>query len=94
MGVLVPSVSAKQHRFMEMVAHDPAAAKRVGVSQSVAEDYVKADAGQAGAASDKAEVPDGKPKGKRRGQFKRKGKSPTQDGAAENDLGTSTKQGY
>ena len=29
----MPSVSGKQHRFMEMVAHDPAAAKRVGVPQ-------------------------------------------------------------
>jgi len=39
----MPSVSGKQHRFMEMVAHDPAAAKRVGVPQSVGEDFAKAD---------------------------------------------------
>ena len=39
----MPSVSAKQHRFMEMVAHNPAAAKRVGVPQSVGEDFVHAD---------------------------------------------------
>jgi hypothetical protein len=37
------STSGKQHRFMEMVAHDPAAAKRVGVKPSVGEDFVKAD---------------------------------------------------
>lgn len=39
----MPSVSAKQHRFMEMVAHDPKAAKRVGVAQSVGKDFVEAD---------------------------------------------------
>ena len=39
----MPSKSAKQHRFMEMVAHDPAAAKRVGVSQSVGKEFVAAD---------------------------------------------------
>lgn len=39
----MPSVSGKQHRFMEMVAHDPAAAKRVGVKPSVGEDFVQAD---------------------------------------------------
>lgn len=39
----MPSVSPKQHRFMEMVAHNPAAASRVGVPQSVGRDYVSAD---------------------------------------------------
>ena len=39
----MPSKSAKQHRFMEMVAHDPEAAKRVGVPQSVGKEYVAAD---------------------------------------------------
>lgn len=39
----MPSTSGKQHRFMEMVAHDPAAAKRTGVPQSVGQDFVKAD---------------------------------------------------
>lgn len=41
----MPSVSGKQHRFMEMVAHDPSAAKRVGVPQSVGKDFVSADKG-------------------------------------------------
>jgi len=31
---------------MEMVAHDPAAAKRVGVSSSVGKDFVEADKAQ------------------------------------------------
>jgi len=42
----MPSTSAKQHRFMEMVAHDPKAAKRVGVPQSVGQDFVAADKGK------------------------------------------------
>lgn len=42
----MPSVSGKQHRFMEMVAHNPAAAKRVGVPQSVGQDFVLADVGR------------------------------------------------
>jgi hypothetical protein len=36
---------------MEMIAHDPAAAKRVGVSQSVGRDFVTADKGKHFAAS-------------------------------------------
>lgn len=39
----MPSVSAPQHRFFEMVAHDPAAARRVGVPQSVGREFVEAD---------------------------------------------------
>lgn len=31
---------------MEMVAHDPAAAKRVGIKQSVGKDFVQADKGR------------------------------------------------
>ncbi len=31
---------------MEMVAHDPAAAKRVGVPQSVGQDFANADKGK------------------------------------------------
>lgn len=40
----MPSVSPKQHRFMEMVAHNPGAAKRVGVPQKVGQDFADADA--------------------------------------------------
>lgn len=39
----MPDVSAKQHRFMEMVAHNKKAAKRVGVPQSVGKDFVEVD---------------------------------------------------
>ena len=42
----MPSVSGRQHRFMEMVAHNPAAAKRVGVPQSVGRDFAEADKGK------------------------------------------------
>lgn len=42
----MPIEPGKQHRFMEMVAHSPAAAKRVGVPQSVGKEYAAADAGQ------------------------------------------------
>ena len=42
----MPSVSKKQHNLMAMVANDPAAAKRVGIPQSVGEEYMKADKGK------------------------------------------------
>jgi len=42
----MPSTSQKQHNLMAMVANDPAAAKRVGVPQSVGKDFVKADVGK------------------------------------------------
>lgn len=41
----MPSKSMKQARFMAAAAHDPAFAKRVGISQSVARDFNKADTG-------------------------------------------------
>lgn len=39
----MPSVSAKQHRFMEAIAHSPAFAKKAGVPQSVGKDFAAAD---------------------------------------------------
>jgi len=42
----MPSTSKKQHNLMAMVAHDPAAAKRLGISQKVGKDFVKADKGR------------------------------------------------
>ena len=42
----MPSVSKKQHNLMAMVANDPAAAKRVGIPQSVGKEFVKADKGR------------------------------------------------
>ena len=43
----MPSVSGKQHRFMEAVAHDPGFAKRAGVPQSVGKEFAAADASKA-----------------------------------------------
>ena len=42
----MPSKSAKQHRFMEAVAHNPAFAKKAGVPQSVGKDFSNADKGK------------------------------------------------
>ena len=42
----MPSTSKKQHNFMAAVAHSPASAKKVGVSQSVGQDFNKADTGK------------------------------------------------
>ena len=42
----MPSVSRKQHNLMAMVAHDPKAAKRLGIPRSVGEEFMKADKGR------------------------------------------------
>jgi hypothetical protein len=42
----MPSESGAQHNLMEMVAHDPEAAARLGIPQSVGRDYVDADRGR------------------------------------------------
>lgn len=42
----MPSVSKKQHNLMAMVANDPKAAKRLGIKQSVGEEFMKADKGK------------------------------------------------
>ena len=42
----MPSKSAKQHRFMQAVAHSPSFAKKAGVSQSVGKDFSAADKGK------------------------------------------------
>jgi hypothetical protein len=42
----MPSTSLKQHKMMEMVAHNPVAAKRVGIPQSVGQEFVQADKGK------------------------------------------------
>jgi hypothetical protein len=41
----MPSKSPRQARTMRAAAHDPKFAKRMGIPQSVAEDYVDADRG-------------------------------------------------
>jgi len=42
----MPSKSAKQHRFMEAIAHSPSFAKKAGVPQSVGKEFSKADKGR------------------------------------------------
>ena len=42
----MPSKSAKQHRFMEAVAHSSEFAKKVGVPQRVGREFAAADAGK------------------------------------------------
>ena len=42
----MPSKSKAQHNLMAMVANDPAAAKRVGIPQSVGAEYMHADKGR------------------------------------------------
>ena len=42
----MPSSSKKQHNFMEAIAHSPSFAKKVGVPQSVGEDFSTADKGR------------------------------------------------
>jgi hypothetical protein len=41
----MPSKSASQARLMAAAAHDPKFAKRVGIPQSVAQEFNKADTG-------------------------------------------------
>jgi hypothetical protein len=42
----MPTTSKKQHNFMEAVAHNPSFAKKVGVPQSVGQDFSNADKGK------------------------------------------------
>jgi hypothetical protein len=42
----MPSSSKAQHNFMEAIAHSPSFAKKVGVPQSVGQDFSKADKGK------------------------------------------------
>ena len=42
----MPSKSKKQHNLMAAVANNPKFAKKVGIPQSVGEDYVEADKGR------------------------------------------------
>ena len=43
---MMPSVSKKQHNFMEAIAHSPSFAKKAGVPQSVGKDFATADKGK------------------------------------------------
>jgi hypothetical protein len=44
MEVTLPSKSDKQKRFMAAAAHNPAFAKKAGISQKVAKEFNQADA--------------------------------------------------
>ena len=43
---MMPSVSKKQHNFMEAIAHSPSFAKKAGVPVSVGKEFAKADTGR------------------------------------------------
>jgi hypothetical protein len=43
----MPSKSAKQHRFREAAAHNPAFAKKAGIPQRVAKEFTAADKAKA-----------------------------------------------
>ena len=42
----MPSTSKKQHNFMEAIAHNPSFAKKVGIKQSVGQEFATADKGK------------------------------------------------
>ena len=42
----MPSKSSSQHNLMAAVAHNPAFAKKVGISQKVGKEFAKADEGK------------------------------------------------
>ena len=52
----MPSVSKKQHNLMAMVANSPAAAKRVGIPQSVGKEFMQADKGKRFGSGSRANV--------------------------------------
>lgn len=56
----MPSKSPAQHRLMAGAAHDPKFAKKVGVPQRIAKEFVFSDAGR------KFLDPKSEPKGKRK----------------------------
>jgi hypothetical protein len=51
--LIMPSKSPKQHRFMEAAAHNPAFAKKAGIPQKVAKEFVTADKAKAKGSSKK-----------------------------------------
>ena len=52
----MPSKSKAQHNLMAMVANDPAAAKRVGIPQSVGAEFMQADKGRKFGSGSRADV--------------------------------------
>ena len=52
----MPSKSKEQHNLMAMVANNPAAAKRVGIPQSVGKEFMKADKGKRFGSGSRADI--------------------------------------
>ena len=52
----MPSKSKAQHNLMAMVANDPAAAKRMGIPQSVGAEFMKADKGRKFGSGSRADI--------------------------------------
>ena len=52
----MPSKSKAQHNLMAMVANNPAAAKRVGIPQSVGKEFMKADKGKRFGSGSRADI--------------------------------------
>ncbi len=61
----MPTKSQAQHSFMEAAAHNPAFAKKAGITPSVANEFVLADVGRKLGGLPQ-HVKKSKPKGKRR----------------------------
>lgn len=92
----MPSVSGKQHRLMAMVANDPAAAKRMGISQSVGREFMKADKGKKfGAGSRPEQQAVNKPKTNQGGQelFSKGGEMKESKAMVKKEIGFMKKAG-
>ena len=76
----MPSTSGKQHRFMEAIAHNPAFAKKVGVPQSVGQDFSNADKGKKFKESDMKKMSNGGITKEKMGSVKTA--APSRDGIA------------
>lgn len=53
----MPSKSAKQHRLMAAAAHNPKVRKQFGISQAIAEEFLRADKGRSFGPASKAKPP-------------------------------------
>ena len=78
---MMPSSSAKQHNFMEAIAHSPSFAKKVGVPQSVGQDFSAADKGRKFSKGGKAMATEKKVAPTPMGKVKTA--APSRDGIAE-----------
>ena len=89
----MPSTSKKQHNFMEAIAHNKAFAKKVGVPQSVGQDFSNADKGKKFKESGMKKMSNGGITKEKMGSVKTG--SPSRDGIAEKGKtkGTMVKMG-